>query len=137
MKLPLLFNTTLVSSGVEADTPAEVEIGKYFRGAWAAFAKDPVNGLTKYGWPQYSPNTSSLIRIAYNNQTGPNLVTGNTYDIDCPGLGPAAPNGSSSPNGTQTGGPGPSQTGTNGAAGQTAHLPLVILAILTFGMVLV
>jgi len=116
-QLPLLFNTTLASSGVVPDTPAQVEIGRYFRGAWATFAKDPVNGLTKYGWPQYSLNTSSLIRIGYNNQTGPNLAIGNLYDVDCPGLGSSAPtNGSSSPNGIQTLVPSPPPTGTSNLA---------------------
>jgi len=127
IQLPLLFNTTLASSNVVPDTPAEVEIGKYFRGAWATFAKDPTNGLTKYGWPQYSPNTSTLIRIAYNNQTGPNLATGNMYDVDCLGLGPAAPNNSSSPNNTQMGGPGPSHTGSNGATRLHSHELLLVV----------
>ncbi len=36
-----------------ASTPEEVSIGNYMRGAWAAFAKDPVNGLSEYGWPTY------------------------------------------------------------------------------------
>ena len=125
-QLPLLFNTTLASSGVVPDTPAQVEIGRYFRGAWATFAKDPVNGLTKYGWPQYSPNTSSLIRIGYNNQTGPNLAIGNLYDVDCPGLGSSAPNGSSSPNGTQTGVPSQPPTATSKARGLSAPFFLII-----------
>ena len=125
VKLPLLFNTTSVSSSPVADTAAEVEIGKYFRGAWATFAKEPIDGLTGYGWPQYSPNTSSLIRIAFNNQTGPHLAIGSMYDIDCPGLGPAAPNGSSSPNSTQTGKPGPSATAANGGTGVRVNTSLI------------
>ncbi|KAK0613552.1 carboxylesterase [Immersiella caudata] len=124
-ELPLLFNTTLASSGVVPDTPAQVEIGRYFRGAWATFAKDPLNGLTKYGWPQYSPNAPSLIRIGYNNQTGPNLAIGNLYDVDCPGLGSSAPNGSSSPNGTHTGVPSPPPTGTSSASGPSAPIFLI------------
>ena len=115
-QLPLLFNTTLASSGVVPDTPAQVEIGRYFRGAWATFTKDPVNGLTIYGWPQYSPNTSSLIRIGYNNQTAPNLAIGNLYDVDCPGLGSPAPNG------TQTGAPSPLPTATSNVRGLCAPI---------------
>lgn len=34
--------------------------------AWAAFAKDPYSGLTKFGWPQYSSGGDTLIEIAAN-----------------------------------------------------------------------
>lgn len=55
------------------------------RGAWAAFAKDPVHGLESYGggWQRYDPNGQTLIRLAYNNQTGANLALGTTYDVEC------------------------------------------------------
>lgn len=33
--------------------------------AWATFAKDPVNGLTKLGWPKYSPTGKFLGNSAY------------------------------------------------------------------------
>ena len=73
-------------------------MGDYIRGAWAAFAKDPVQGLTKYGggWPQYSPQTNSLIRLAYNNQTGINVAMGDAYDLGCiipPFIGGSGSNG--------------------------------------------
>jgi carboxylesterase type B len=129
-QLPLLFNTTLASSGAVPDTPAQVEIGRYFRGAWAAFAKDPVSGLTRYGWPQYSPNALSLARIGYNNQTGPNLAIGNLYDADCPGLGPSAPTGSSPTNGTQTRVPGaPPPTATSKAS--ELSIPTFLIVAIT------
>jgi hypothetical protein len=53
------------------------------RKAWAAFAKDPYNGLMALGWPQYSAHDRSLIRLAYDNQTGPNLGIGNEFDSSC------------------------------------------------------
>lgn len=60
------------------------------RGAWAAFARDPYNGLGSYGWPQYSANDSTLVRLAYNNQTGPNLAVGDEYDGGCQAFSPVA-----------------------------------------------
>lgn len=78
----MLFDTA--PSGVN-NTNAEVAIGKYLRGAWATFAKDPVQGLTNYegGWPMYQPAEDTLVRLAYGNLTGTNLATGNKYDGAC------------------------------------------------------
>ena len=41
------------------NTPAETAISRYMQGAWAAFAKDPANGLSKgpYRWPEYNPES--------------------------------------------------------------------------------
>jgi carboxylesterase type B len=79
-----LFGT--IPQVVVANTAAETSIAKYLRGAWATFAKDPVKGLLTYGtgWPHYSTNGSTLIRLAYNNVTGTNLAIGNMYDDGCP-----------------------------------------------------
>ena len=74
-------------------------IGQYMRGAWAAFAKDPVNGLSDYGggWPRYSTGGQTLIRLAFNNMTGTNLAAGNQYDSGCPAAAAAvSPKNSSS-----------------------------------------
>ena len=40
----------------ENNTAAETELSKYLQGAWAAFAKDPQQGLSKgnYNWPRYN-----------------------------------------------------------------------------------
>jgi hypothetical protein len=79
-----LFDT--IPQTVDVNTPEETSIAAYLRGAWAAFAKDSINGLNEYegGWPQYSTNGDSLIRLAYNNITGTNLIAGNYYDDGCP-----------------------------------------------------
>lgn len=79
-ELPLLFNTNVPTP---AATPEEVSIGNYMRGAWAAFAKNPQTGLTDYGWPLYDPSQDTLVRLAYNNITGPNLINPRRYDADC------------------------------------------------------
>jgi carboxylesterase type B len=88
-ELPILFNNRPVGPDLPANTTAEAAIGSYFRGAWAAFAKDPVNGLKSYsggngtGWPTYNPGGDTLVRLAFANQTGPNLAIGNMYDGLC------------------------------------------------------
>jgi cholinesterase len=79
-EIPLIFNTNIPAP---AATTAEIEIGNYMRGAWATFAKDPKNGLTNYGWPVYNTSQDTLVRLAYNNQSGPNLINPRRYDANC------------------------------------------------------
>lgn len=63
----------------------EISMGKYMCGVWAAFAKDPTNGLSTYedGWPIYNTSTETLIRPAYNNVTGTNLALPSLNDGLC------------------------------------------------------
>lgn len=79
-EIPILFN---IMPAYPPPTAAEINIANYMRGAWAAFAKDPTQGLTKYGWPVYNPSQDTLIRLAYDNITGPNLINPYRYDADC------------------------------------------------------
>ena len=54
------------------------------RGAFAAFAKDTTRGLLSYdSWPAYDTQSKSLVRLAFDNQTGTNLVRGDHYDGGC------------------------------------------------------
>lgn len=71
--------------GIPHQTPEQISTGKYVRGAWAAFAKDPKEGLKSYedGWPLYNPTEDTLVRLAYNNQTGANLARPYQYDKGC------------------------------------------------------
>lgn len=80
-EIALLFGN--VDQDEIANTVEENAIGRYMRGAWAAFAKDPVHGLLGYGWPRYVANESTLVRIGYENRTGPNLAVGSFYDRGC------------------------------------------------------
>lgn len=84
-EVPFIFDTLPTGLGIPPDTEAEISIRAYVQGAWAAFAKDPVYGLSNYedGWPQYSPFVPSMIRLAYNNVTGTNLGLSNLYDSTC------------------------------------------------------
>lgn len=80
-EIALLFDVFSVGPGIPPSTATEIKIGRYIRGAWTAFAKDPENGLRKYGWPEYTPTSNSLVRLAYDNSMGSNLAKGDQYDI--------------------------------------------------------
>lgn len=81
--MPHIFGT--MPETIMANTTEQNAISDYIQGAWAAFAKDPVNGLANYGggWPQYDSGKETLVRLGYNNQTGTDLATGGEYDSYC------------------------------------------------------
>lgn len=81
-EVPMLFN---IFTSTPPQTTEQISIGNYMRGAWATFAKDPAKGLLTYGtgWPAYDPRHDTLIRLAYNNLTGTNLINPYRYDSDC------------------------------------------------------
>ena len=70
--MPIVFGTYKMSPLNIPSTPQEVKASQYIQGresqfglwrpsltwlgAWVAFAKDPRNGLRKYGWPDYKPH---------------------------------------------------------------------------------
>lgn len=84
--------------GIPDETSAQVSTGNYMRGAWAAFAKDPKEGLKTYedGWPVYNPKEDTLIRLAYHNMTGANLGSTYPYDKECNTTFPVYESGSNS-----------------------------------------
>lgn len=69
--------------GVPPVTPQEQDIQKYMRGAWAAFVKDPKQGLVTYGWPAYQPTQATVVRLGINNATGPNAASPAMFDAVC------------------------------------------------------
>lgn len=88
-EIPVLFDTA--PSRVVPATAEQVAFGKYMRSAWAAFAKDPAKGLSTFRgeggpWPRYSTTNNTLVRLAFENKTGPNLAPGNAYDASCKGI---------------------------------------------------
>jgi carboxylesterase type B len=66
-ELSILFGTSKVVSGLP-NTAEEDATSAYMMGAWAAFARDPVKGLTKYGWPAYKPIGKFRPRIYLNQK---------------------------------------------------------------------
>ncbi|SZF00863.1 unnamed protein product [Blumeria hordei] len=116
-EIPLIFNTTPENM---SSTPEEIATGKYIRGAWSAFAKDPSDGLTKYGWPKYDPTQDTLVRIGRKDIPGPSLINPYRYDADCPFFNvsstdpskfPDVPDYGANVTPTGTGGEAPSATG--------------------------
>jgi cholinesterase len=84
-EIPFVWDTLPTGAGIPADTEAEIAIRVYIQGAWAAFAKNALDGLKTYrgGWPQYSPFEPTLIRLGYNNVTDTNVVLPDFYDATC------------------------------------------------------
>ncbi|QSZ34389.1 hypothetical protein DSL72_005981 [Monilinia vaccinii-corymbosi] len=99
-----LFGTWPAGTGIPAPTTQEVELGRYMRGAWAAFAKDSQRGLLTYrggdwevekeeenadraplqrGWPNYKPGVATMARLGFENQVGIILDRPELYDSAC------------------------------------------------------
>ncbi|KAI4595730.1 hypothetical protein KJ359_006721 [Pestalotiopsis sp. 9143b] len=91
-ELPSIFDTA--PQYYYTNTERENAIGRYMRGAWAAFAKDPVAGLSDYDeWPRYKPNGTTLIKLAHGKDPekngtwdGFNSAPSRAYDTDCVGV---------------------------------------------------
>ncbi|ORY09302.1 cholinesterase precursor [Clohesyomyces aquaticus] len=86
----MAFGTAQDVSGLK-NSPQEDATSKYIMGAWAAFGRDPKQGLTKYGWPAYGASSKTLVRIAYKNNPAPNFVEPSTYDSTCPAVNDPLP----------------------------------------------
>jgi hypothetical protein len=42
-----------------------------------------VSFLFRYGFPKYDPSEATLVRLAFNNETGPHLALPNDYETGC------------------------------------------------------
>ncbi|KAG6889060.1 hypothetical protein C0995_004104 [Termitomyces sp. Mi166 len=77
-ELPVVFGTFTSPTGPEK------ALSKFVQSAWVAFARDPAHGLLNLGWPQYSPNTTTLAQIGgFLNQTGISFSEGRLLDFAC------------------------------------------------------
>jgi cholinesterase len=63
-------------------TPEEAKLSLYLRQAWTRFAKDPVNGLYKMGWPMYDEKDADpmLIRLGGKNSADIAVEHRSKYD---------------------------------------------------------
>jgi cholinesterase len=60
------------------------ETSSLFQQAIAAFAEDPQNGLSQFGWPRFDPETESWIEIAMGNKPEVSFARPDEYDKRCP-----------------------------------------------------
>jgi carboxylesterase type B len=122
-EIAVLFDTLPTGHGIPASTSEELAIGKYLRGAWAAFAKNTTGGLLTYGggWPTYNPEAATLIRLGYNNLTGTNAALPALYDANCTNTFEIKGAGSNVTNPTQTQTQTPTPTGTGAVASQSSN----------------
>lgn len=81
-EIPLVFGTYNISTLGTANA-ALIATSKVVQGGWAAFARDPVSGLTQYGWPQYNLTGNTLIELGYNNQSVPNYANTTMFNGPC------------------------------------------------------
>ncbi|KAK3291614.1 Alpha/Beta hydrolase protein [Chaetomium fimeti] len=93
-EVAVLFGT--VDEGLVGNTKGQGEVGRYMRGAWAAFARDPAKGLGRYGrefdgvgggmgegWPRYVAGEETLVRLGWEGRAGASVVRGDLYDDGC------------------------------------------------------
>lgn len=79
-ELPLIFDN--VPALFPESTKDQVAIAMFMRKAWAAFARDPADGLALY-WPAYDPAKATLARLGLDNAAGLHLAMPAGYDTGC------------------------------------------------------
>ncbi|KAK4098444.1 alpha/beta-hydrolase [Parathielavia hyrcaniae] len=85
---------TLFGTLEGGNTREQERVGRWMRGAWAAFARDPVRGLERYGkgngtgkgkgkgWPRFEEGGETLARIGFEGREV-SFVKGDFYDAGC------------------------------------------------------
>ncbi|XP_006461398.1 hypothetical protein AGABI2DRAFT_178570 [Agaricus bisporus var. bisporus H97] len=82
-ELPIVFGTYNQSTEI-AKTPDEIALSTYMQSAWVAFARDPENGLSDFGWPMYNPTSDSLIQLGnFFNKSSATFGRGDQLDFAC------------------------------------------------------
>lgn len=78
----MIFGNDDVVSGIPSSR-AQDKTTRIVQRAWAKFAADPAEGLSRLGWPEYDPEEESLVRIAYANRPRVDFVSPTVYDAPC------------------------------------------------------
>jgi cholinesterase len=69
---------------LKADTDVEKELVAKMMKAWATFAKDPKEGLSKVmGWPVYDPEKPTLISLGGKDSSEIGFVNRMVNDAAC------------------------------------------------------
>lgn len=64
-------------------TPDQIRASRMMQSAFAAFVKDPSDGLKIVGWPAYSSLSQSLVELSLDNKPDINLAYPVKYDVGC------------------------------------------------------
>lgn len=78
--IPMIFATSDLRG---PDTQTEAAVSRYYQGTWAAFARDPVDGLKEYGWPTYNPKGKTLIELGLNSSVRAVFADSDSFDALC------------------------------------------------------
>ncbi|KAK3710602.1 hypothetical protein LTR37_010229 [Vermiconidia calcicola] len=81
--LDMLFGTAVDVTG-DPNSAREEATSHYMMGAWAAFGRNPTDGLNSYSWPQYGSRTRDLVLLGNCNRPEPKSIDANVYDDVCP-----------------------------------------------------
>ncbi|KAJ5238356.1 hypothetical protein N7468_002975 [Penicillium chermesinum] len=83
--LGMVFGTAAGISGIP-NSAQENKVSSYMASAWAAFAHDPKEGLTNFGWPQYGSTEKCLVGLAYENEIHPRFFDPAEFEHGCAAL---------------------------------------------------
>ncbi|KAH7397157.1 Alpha/Beta hydrolase protein [Pyrenochaeta sp. MPI-SDFR-AT-0127] len=86
VEINMITGNSEVVSGITPEAE-QVKLTKKMQDAWAAFARDPVNGLDVFGWPKYEVDKETQIKLGTNTTSSVEFVSPAMYDEVCPGLG--------------------------------------------------
>ncbi|KAF9889911.1 hypothetical protein FE257_006783 [Aspergillus nanangensis] len=84
--LPMVFGTASKVSGLPSERKEE-RFAKYMAAAWVAFARDPEEGLARFGWPKFTPDGNTLVGLATGNSTQPRFFRQAEFEQGCAALG--------------------------------------------------
>jgi cholinesterase len=81
-ELQMLFGNSEDVSGLPPSA-SQVRLTKVMQNAWLAFANDPVNGLSEFGWPLFESGEETLVRLGFGNTAEPDFVKPEVYSGNC------------------------------------------------------
>ncbi|EJU02409.1 alpha/beta-hydrolase [Dacryopinax primogenitus] len=85
-EIPSVFGTFRQSTFNFPPTANEIALSAYMQSAWVAFARNPVSGLTSFGWPNFSTSLLTPSIAALGNSKNPAGVTFSPpieFDVGC------------------------------------------------------